>query len=235
MIQFTNVSKTYSNGYQALNDISFKINAGEMVLLTGPSGSGKTSLLRLLLRLEIPSDGYVFVNKCNIAKLSRSKLPMLRRYIGMVFQHPQLLANETVYHNVALPLLVAGYKPKEVKLRTTAALQKVGLLEKSHLLAASLSSGEQKLTEIARAIATTPRILLVDEPTANVDALTAQEILKLFKAFNQIGITVIIATHQRNLLFTKQTSTLFLKDGCLNAGEQYNETENKGSRKENVE
>ena len=226
MIQFSNVSKTYANGYHALNAVNFKIEAGEMVLLTGPSGSGKTTLFNLLLRLTTPTHGYIFVNKRNITQLKRAELPLLRRYIGMVSQNPQLLLDETVYQNIALPLIVCGYKSKEIKLRVTAALEKTGLIDKSQMLALDLSSGEQKRTEIARAIVTTPKILLVDEPTANADATTAQEMLSLFEAFNQIGITIIIATHQNNLLLGRETRSLFIEKGCLQNGERHEVEEN---------
>jgi cell division transport system ATP-binding protein len=215
MIQFTNVSKIYPNGFQALNTVTFSVKAGELVLLTGPSGSGKTTLFKLLLRLTSPSHGFIFVNKRNIAQLKKSQLPHLRRYIGVVSQNSQLIPNLSIFDNVALPLLIEGYRADYVNTRVKAALKKVGLLDKSHLQAMDMSSGEQKRTEVARAVITTPKILLVDEPTANVDATTAIEMLSLLKAFNNVGMTVLIATHQSHLLNGKETRSFIIKNGCL--------------------
>lgn len=221
MIQFTNVNKTFSNGYVALTALNFSISSGELVLLTGPSGSGKTTIFKLLLRLVNPSSGDIFLSRRNINDITQKELPHLRRYIGMVSQSPLLLPRETVFNNVALPLFVAGYHTQYIKTRANAALKKVGLLNKSHINALDLSSGEQKRAEVARAIVTTPQILLIDEPTANVDANTALEMLDLFKAFHQIGITIIIATHQPYLLGGEQTRTLYMRSGKIYQGDPH--------------
>lgn len=215
MIDFLNVSMTYPNGYQALRHVSFSINAGEMVMLCGPSGAGKSSIFNLLLRLVLPSQGRVSVNNTNLCDLKPAELPRLRRYISMVFQNPQLLLEKRVFDNVALPLVVAGYRTPYIHTRVNAALKKVGLLSVAALKAVDLSSGQKKLVEIARAIVTMPKILLVDEPTSNVDADTAIKILELFRAFNQVGITLLVATHQQHLLTGKQVRSLVFQDGVL--------------------
>lgn len=215
MIDFINVSMIYPSGYCALRNVSFSIKESEMVMLFGPSGSGKTSIFNLLLRLVTPSQGRILINQQDISRIDIKELPQLRRYISMVFQIPQLLLNETVFNNVALPLLAGGYRQQHINSRVTAALKKTGLLPKAKLKAADLSSGEKKLAEIARAIVTVPKILLVDEPTSNVDAATAIKILKLFKAFNQVGMTLLISTHHQNLLADIPTRALFIHDGTL--------------------
>ncbi len=214
MIQFVNVSMSYPNGYAALQDVSFTVHEGEMVMLLGPSGAGKTSIFNLLLRLVSPSRGRIFINQKEISRLT-SKSPDLRSDVSMVFQNPQLLPHKNIFDNVALPLRIGGYRRQVVKDRVIAALKKVDLLPKASLNAVDLSSGEKKLAEIARAIVTVPKILLVDEPTSNVDAATAIKILKLFKAFNQVGMTLLIATHQRNLLTGAKTKSLFMRSGKL--------------------
>ncbi|OGO94024.1 MAG: hypothetical protein A3F10_01005 [Coxiella sp. RIFCSPHIGHO2_12_FULL_42_15] len=221
MLQFTNVSKTFSNGYLVLSAVNFSIAVGEWVLLTGPSGSGKTTIFKLLLRLLSPSSGNISIKQRNIAHLTKKEIPYLRRYIGMVSQNPLLLPHETIFENVAIPLIVAGYCSEYIKIRVTAALKKVGLLNKSHVLALDLSSGEQKRAEVARAIVTTPQILLVDEPTANVDATTAIEMLDLFKTLHRLGMTVIIATHEPNLLNGQQTKTLIIHSGKILQGDHH--------------
>lgn len=192
-----------------------------MVLLTGPSGVGKTTLFKLLLRIYHPTQGNIFINQINLAHLKPTQVQELRRYIGMVSQTPQLLMTETVYSNVALPLVIAGNRSTFIRIRTMAALKKVGLIDKSHLQAKETSSGEQKKIEVARAIVTTPKILLVDEPTANVDAATANEMLTLFRTLHKIGITLIIASNHHNILSGKQTDTFLLKAGKLQTGGQH--------------
>ncbi len=209
MIEFINVSLSYPNGYNALRKVSFSINEGELVLLFGPSGAGKTSIFNLLLGLASPSCGKIQINRQTIQQQH------LRQHVSMVFQTPQLLPNETIFDNVALPLVVNGYRQAVIKERTVAALKKAGLLAKASLHATDVSSGEKKLAEIARAIVTVPKILLVDEPSSNVDAATAVKILNLFKAFNQVGMTLLIATHHHDLFKNTPVKSMTLRDGQL--------------------
>lgn len=209
MIEFNHISMTYPSGYTALNDVSFTIREGDMTVLLGPSGAGKSSIFNLLLCLATPSRGRILINQQDIQKIN------LRGHISMVFQTPQLLNEDNLFENIALPLIIGGYRQQIIRERTTAALKKVGLLAKASLKAKDLSSGERKLTEIARAIVTVPKILLVDEPTSNVDAETAIKMLNLFRAFNDVGMTLLIATHQQDLLKDIATKSLFIRDGKL--------------------
>lgn len=218
MIQFNHVCKTYPNGSTALKNISFHLPKGALALLSGHSGAGKTTLLKLILKLLTPSSGTILINKHNLNQLEESELPLMRQKIGAVLQTPQLLLEESVYDNISLPLTLAGYHSKEIRTRTLASLQKVGLSQKSKTKANSLSSGEQKLTEIARAIVTTPQILLIDEPTTHVDKQTLEKILTLFQAFHNVGITTLITSHEPTLLNGRESVSLHLKDGCLQQG-----------------
>ncbi len=212
MIRFANVSKTYST-HTALNNVSFEIHQGEMVFLTGHSGAGKTTLLKLITMIESVSRGQVFVNEKNLHTLSRRHIPQLRRHIGIIFQNPQLLQNRTVYENVALPLIINGYRHPEIQRRVRAALDKVGLLEKERLYPAVLSTGEQQRVGIARAVVNRPSILLADEPTGNLDPELSVEIMELFEAFNSIGSTVLVATHDLSLIANLNHRVIALKQG----------------------
>jgi len=215
MIRFNNVNKTYSNGHQALTNVNFEISKGEMVFLTGHSGAGKTTLLKLIMCMERPTRGQVFLHHKNLEKLSSRHIPYLRRRIGVIFQNPLLLPDRTVFENVALPLQVSGYTYTEIQRRTRAALEKVGLSAKEKLYPLALSSGEQQRINIARAVVNKPEILLADEPTGNLDPSLSLDIMHLFEAFHQVGVTVLIATHDLAMIARLNHPILRLKDGCL--------------------
>lgn len=200
MIRFDRVSKQYPGGHQALSDLSFEITPQEMVFLTGHSGAGKSTLLKLIMLMERPSRGQVFVHGQNLRYCSARKIPYLRRDIGVVFQNHQLLFDRNVFDNVALPLVISGFQPKEVGRRVRAALDKVGLLNKEKAMPVTLSGGEQQRVGIARAVVNKPRILLADEPTGNLDPALSADIMHLFEQFNQVGVTILIATHDLALI-----------------------------------
>lgn len=215
MIQFVNVSKNYSSGHHALSNINFHIDAGEMVFLTGHSGAGKSTLLKLIMMIESITRGQIYVDKRNLSNLVARQIPFLRRRIGMIFQDPQLLSYHTVFDNVATPLIIAGYRYREVKRRTYAALDKVGLLKKEKLFPSALSSGEQQRIGIARAIVNKPTIVLADEPTGNLDPELSFEIMRLFEAFNDVGVTILVATHDLSLIAPLNHRIIHLKEGHL--------------------
>lgn len=215
MIRFSNVSKVYESGHYALKNINLEIDSGEMVFLTGHSGAGKTTLLKLIALIERPTRGQIFLNGKNITNLSKHDVPDLRRSIGMIFQNPQLLHNRTVYENVALPLVIDGYKPYEIQRRVHASLDKVGLLSKEKLLPPMLSSGEQQRVGIARAVVTRPALVIADEPTGNLDPQLSADIMNLFQAFNDVGVSLLIATHDIQLIQQLPHRILALSDGQL--------------------
>jgi len=215
MIKFDNVSKRYDGSHDALTQVSFELDQGEMAFLTGRSGAGKSTLLKLIIRLERASRGQVFVNGKNLNRLARSQIPIHRRQIGVVFQDHQLLFDRSVFDNVSLPLRVAGYNRNQAARRVRAALDKVGLLNKEKLNPASLSGGEQQRIGIARAVVNRPRILLADEPTGNLDPLLSSEILKLFEEFNQVGVSVLIASHDIGLIARLKRRIITLDQGQL--------------------
>ncbi|MFO7550536.1 MAG: cell division ATP-binding protein FtsE [Haliea sp.] len=215
MITFDRVSKRYAEGHEALSEISVEIRQDELVFLTGHSGAGKSTLLRLIMLIERPSRGQVIVDGQNLARVSARGIPGHRRNIGVVFQNHQLLFDRSVYHNVALPLVIAGYEQREVGRRVRAALDKVGLLAKERALPITLSGGEQQRVGIARAVVARPRILLADEPTGNLDPALSAEIMQLFEAFNQVGVTVLIASHDLALISRLRHRILTLRDGRL--------------------
>ena len=200
MIRFDNVYKSYGRGQDALKNVSLEIEEGELVFLTGHSGAGKSTLLRLIALVERVTRGQVIVDGRNLERVPRRQIPYYRRRIGFIFQEHRLLANRSVFHNVALPLVVAGHRSTETQKRVRAALDKVGLLAKEKVPPRSLSSGEQQRVGIARAVVNRPRILLADEPTGNLDPALSVDILKLFGQFNDIGVTVLIATHDLELI-----------------------------------
>jgi len=213
MIRFEQVYKRYGGGHEALAGVSFELVAGEFAFLTGHSGAGKSSLLRLILLLERATQGQVLINGRSLSRLHRSQVPHYRRNLGVVLQSHHLLLDRSVYDNVALPLLVSGYRPRAIGRRVRAALDKVGLLERGADNPLQLSSGEQQRVGIARAVVHTPRILLADEPTGNLDPDLSAEIMALFSAFSDIGVTVLVATHDVGLVGAMGKRQL-----CLNSG-----------------
>ena len=200
MIQFDSVYKSYGRGQDALKNVSLEVNEGEFVFLTGHSGAGKSTLLRLIALIEQASRGQVIVDGRNLDRVPPRQVPFYRRRIGFIFQEHRLLPDRSVFDNVALPLVIAGHRTTETQKRVRAALDKVGLLNKEKAAPRSLSSGEQQRVGIARAVVNRPQILLADEPTGNLDPILSLEILKLFAQFNDVGVTVLIATHDAELV-----------------------------------
>jgi cell division transport system ATP-binding protein len=195
MIIFDRVSKRYPNGREALTNVTFEIHTGEMVFLTGRSGAGKSTVLKLIALLERPTRGTVVVGGKNTSTLRARHVPAFRRHIGVVFQDHKLLADRPVFDNVALPLVVASTPFKDVDKRVRAALDQVGLLGKERMLPMELSVGEQQRVGIARAVVSKPPLLIADEPTGNLDPDLALEIMRLFRRFQDVGVTVVVATH----------------------------------------
>ena len=218
MITFDRVSKRYDEGHDALREVSIEIAQHELVFLTGHSGAGKSTLLRLIMLMDRPSRGQVIVNGQNLALVRPRNIPQHRRDIGVVFQNHQLLFDRTVFHNVALPLVIAGYNYREVGRRVRAALDKVGLLNREQAMPIALSGGEQQRVGIARAVVAKPKILLADEPTGNLDPALSAEIMNLFEAFNQVGVTVLIASHDLVLISRLRHRIITLSQGCLVSG-----------------
>jgi cell division transport system ATP-binding protein len=218
LIEFDRVSKRYDGGFEALKQVSFVIPRGEMMFLTGRSGAGKSTLLKLIMMMERPSSGNITVNGHHLNRLPAGRIPHLRREIGVVFQNHQLLFDRSVYDNVALPLVILGYQPREIGRRVRAALDKVGLLSKEKQNPVTLSGGEQQRVGIARAVVHRPPILLADEPTGNLDPELAAEIMRLFAEFNQVGVTVLIASHDLSLIARLPYRMLTLRDGEMVQG-----------------
>jgi cell division transport system ATP-binding protein len=200
MIRFSHVSKRYETGNYGLSDIDLELTEGEMVFVTGHSGAGKSTLLRLIGLIERPTRGQLIVDGRNLATLPNRRVPYHRRHVGMIFQDHRLLADRTVYDNVSLPLVVAGVPHRDLGRRVRAALDKVGLLRKERAYPLTLSGGEQQRVGIARAIVSRPPVLLADEPTGNLDPDLSREIMDLFVGFNQVGVTMLIATHDLDLI-----------------------------------
>ena len=215
MISFSKVCKRYPGGLEALKDITLTIETGEMVFVTGHSGAGKTTLLKLTAAIERPSSGSVIVSGQNVGKLRPRAIPFLRRNFGLIFQDQKLLFDRTAFDNVMLPLHVNGFERREAARRVRAALDKVGLLAKERAYPITLSGGEQRRLAIARAIVHRPAILLADEPTGNLDAAYAGELGELFRSFNQVGVTVVIATHDEHLATRLKPRRIALKNGEL--------------------
>ena len=215
MITFSHVTKRYRGGAEALKDLSFTIEAGELALLTGPSGAGKTTLLKLIAAIERPTQGSVLVHGQNVGKLSHGAVPYLRRHIGMVFQEGRLLFDRNVFENVILPLRIIGMPQREAAKRVRAALDKVGLLEKEKAQPITLSGGEQQRLAIARAIVNRPAILIADEPTGNLDPEYAAQLMDMLAAFNQVGVTLLLATHDANMVARFSSRVLHLRGGAL--------------------
>ena len=213
MIRFDQVYKRYANGREALAGVSFNIEAGELAFLTGHSGAGKSSILKLIALIERPSRGQVFINRQNTAGIKPRGIPQFRRDIGVVFQDHKLLHDRPVADNVALPLIIAGVPKREIDKRVRAALDQVGLLGKEKSRPLELSTGEQQRVGIARAVVAKPMLLIADEPTGNLDPELALEILNLFKRFNDVGVTVVIATHDVHLIEQFGVRRIVLGDG----------------------
>jgi cell division transport system ATP-binding protein len=218
MIQLSHVSKRYLSGpsdYVALRDVSFTVAKGEMVFVTGHSGAGKSTLLRLLTLIERPTRGQLLVHNKNLVRLSRWRVPYYRRELGVVYQDNKLLADRSVFDNVALPLVASGVAQREIPKRVRAALDMVGLLSKEKLHPIVLSGGEQQRVGIARALVNRPPLLLADEPTGNLDRQLSDSIFDLFQDFNQHGVTVLIATHDLRQVERLGKRALTLKAGEL--------------------
>ncbi|MBV7298673.1 cell division ATP-binding protein FtsE [Enterovibrio paralichthyis] len=215
MIQFQQVSKAYRGGQQALQKVSFHLPKGDMAFLTGHSGAGKSTLLKLLCAIERPSDGQILFNGHDIGQISRKEIPFLRRHIGVIFQDHKLLMDRSVFDNVALPLRIEQASENDIKKRVSAALDKVGLLDKAGCLPIQLSGGEQQRVGIARAVVNRPMVLVADEPTGNLDAALSAQIMELFRQFNQVGVTVLMATHDTSLLSRYDMRRFELNQGHL--------------------
>jgi len=218
MIACSTVCKRYPEGLEALIDVSFEIDAGEMVFITGHSGAGKSTLFRLLAAIERPTSGSIVINGQNLSALRKSAIPYLRRNFGLIFQDQKLLFDRSVLDNVLLPLAIVGLPAREATSRARAALDKVGLLEREKAHPIALSGGEQQRLAIARAVVNRPAILLADEPTANLDAESAATILEIFRAFHQVGVTLVIATHDPQWMARCSPRVLRLERGRLLAG-----------------
>lgn len=215
MISFEHVTKRYPERGDALKDLSFSLEAGEMAFLTGHSGAGKSTLLRLIGLLERPTRGQVLVGGRNLGGLRRRQIPFHRRRIGMIFQDHCLLPDRSVFDNVALPLAASGMRQREMGKRVRAALDQVGLLRLERALPQSLSSGEQQRVGIARAVVARPPVILADEPTGNLDPELSREIFQLFERFHQVGVSLLIATHDLELVASMPYRTLRLHQGRL--------------------
>ena len=215
MVSFSAVAKRYPGGQEALKDVSFALQAGELAFLTGRSGAGKSTILKLIPAIERPSAGSVVVNGQNVGALKRAAIPYLRRNIGLVFQNQKLLYDRSVYDNVMLPLAFSAHAPKEAARRARAALDKVELLRREKANPIQLSGGEQQRLAIARAVVNRPALLVADEPTANLDAESAARILDIFVEFNRVGVTVLIATHDQGLVQRYGKRVLRLEGGRI--------------------
>ncbi len=218
MIRFQNVYKRYPQGMDALADINFSIDAGSFTLICGHSGAGKSTLLKLITATERPTAGLVLVNGQNIGAMRRAGVPWLRRNIGQVFQDQKLLFDRNAFDNVMLPLAIAGFPRKEADRRVRAALDKVGLGAREKAMPIALSGGEQQRLAIARAVVSRPTLLLADEPAAHLDADNAREVAKLFHEFQQVGVTVVIATHDEGLYAAYRPQRIVLDHGRLAGG-----------------
>jgi cell division transport system ATP-binding protein len=215
MIRFDNVVKRYPSGHEGLSSVSLTVEPGEMAFVTGHSGAGKSTLLKLVGLLERATRGQVWVNGRNLNKLSQRQIPFHRREVGMIFQDHRLLSDRTVFDNVALPLVVSGLGHAEVRRRVRASLDKVGLLNRERAYPVMLSGGEQQRVGIARALVSKPPVVLADEPTGNLDPALSREIMELFVLFNQVGVTLLVATHDLALVASLGRRVIHLQSGRL--------------------
>jgi cell division transport system ATP-binding protein len=217
LISFSAVSKRYPGGQEALHGVSFSLQAGELAFVTGASGAGKSTLLKLIPAIERPTSGSVVVNGQNVGALKRAALPYLRRNLGLVFQDHKLLYDRSVFDNVMLPLAFGTLAPRDAARRARAALDKVGLLARERANPIQLSGGEQQRLAIARAVVNRPAVLVADEPTANLDAESAARIVEILLSFNQVGVTLLVATHDMALVERHGRRVLHLAGGRLDA------------------
>ncbi|WP_251421998.1 cell division ATP-binding protein FtsE [Veillonella agrestimuris] len=227
MIEFKNVSKVYENGSVALDDVCLNIHDGEFVLVCGHSGAGKSTLFKLLTHEVVPDSGSVIVDEYEVTKMRRSRIPKLRRKLGVVFQDFRLLPNKTVAENIAFALEVIEEKPKVIKEKVAHVLELVGLTDKANDLPEDLSGGEQQRVAIARAIVNRPTVLIADEPTGNLDPTTSKDIVDLFKHINDFGTTVVMITHNMDIVTYLNKRVIELKDGRIQSdnmrGAEFNE------------
>ena len=215
MISFQRVYKRYPNGREALSELGFDLASGEMAFLTGHSGAGKSTVLKLIALLERPTRGQVVVNGVNTSKVNRRHIPAFRRQVGVVFQDHRLLTDRPVYDNVALPLVIAGAPRRELDKRVRAALDQVGLLGMEKNFPTELSAGEQQRVGIARAVIAKPPVLIADEPTGNLDPDLALEVMNVFKRLNDVGVTVLVATHDVHLIERLRVRRIHIEHGRL--------------------
>jgi len=215
LISFSEVAKRYPGGQDGLRGVSFGLEAGELAFLSGHSGAGKSTLLKLIAAIERPTSGAVIVNGQNVGAMKRSAIPFLRRNLGLVFQDQKLLYDRSVFENVMLPLSFTGHPPREAARRVRAALDKVGLLARERANPIQLSGGEQQRLAIARAVVNRPAILIADEPTANLDAEAASRIVEVFLSFHEVGVTLLVATHDQALISRYGHRVLVLEQGRL--------------------
>ncbi len=227
MIEFKNVSKVYENGSIALDDVSLFIDKGEFVVVVGPSGAGKSTLFKLLTHEVVPDSGSVLVNDVDVTRIKKSKIPMLRRKLGVVFQDFRLLPNKTVFENIAFALEVIEEKPSVIKEKVEHVLELVGLEDKANDLPEDLSGGEQQRVAVARAIVNRPLVLIADEPTGNLDPNTSKDIVDLFKHINNFGTTVVMVTHNMDLVTYLNKRVIQLEGGRVKSdnlrGAEFNE------------
>ena len=217
MIEFKNVSKTYANGTQALNNVSIKIDKGEFVFIVGASGAGKSTLLKLMMKEEQPTSGEIIINGINTTNMKRRRVPYLRRMMGIVFQDFRLIDKMTVFDNVAFAMRVIGAKPKAVKKRVLYILGLVGLKEKAQCRPAELSGGEQQRVSLARALVNNPAIIIADEPTGNIDPEMSFEIIELLNEINKQGTTIIVVTHEHDLVQKFKNRVIEINEGKVTA------------------
>ena len=215
MIRLNNISKRFPGGQEALSGLDLVIGKGEMVFITGHSGAGKSTLLRLIALIDRPSDGQIIIDNQNIGRIKKRNISEYRRQIGIVFQDHKLLYDRTIFDNVALPLIISGISRQEAKRRVRAALDQVNLLQKEKQKPETLSAGEQQRVGIARAIVTKPKLLIADEPTGNLDPELSFEVMKIFRRFNDVGVTVLIASHDIALIDHLGCRQIALENGRL--------------------
>ena len=223
MIEMINVQKTYPNGVSAVKGLNVKIKSGEFVYVVGPSGAGKSTFIKMMYREEKPTSGTITINGRNISNIRNSKVPHFRRDIGVVFQDFKLLNNLTVYENVAFALEVTEEKPQEIKKKVMDTLDLVGLKHKVRMFPTELSGGEQQRVAIARSIVRSPMLVIADEPTGNLDPETSWEIMKIFEEINALGTTVVMATHNKDIVNKLQHRVIAIENGHIVRDEQKGE------------